>query len=449
MPTTSDGQFETAAEMLRAQAEGQVTAAELVQRALRRAEEWQPWANAFSQIWSDVAGSLPGEPSIPLAVKDLFDVAGRETTACCAAYRGTVADRDAPMVERTSAAGFFPMGKTNQHELAAGGTNLVSACGRTGNPWDPARMTGGSSGGSAAAVAAGIVPVALGSDTGGSIRIPASLCGTFGLKPTTGRLPLEGLMPLAPSMDCPGPIASTAGDLRLLYQAMAGATAHTAERDPDTLRVCVLDGFYADVLHEDVLAAVEGTARTLEAAGVRIELVDGRGLGEVRSTWLDVCCPEFARSHPLLKDPARRRLVAAQPLDWLERGERITPDEEERAARRRSEVAMWYRRVLDGFDAALVPTTPYPAPRADQTTVDLGGGRVVEIDQIGPGFITSSVNLAGLPALNLPAGRSSTGLPVGVSLVGHDDGEETLLRLADVWEQASGYRPESPALPAR
>jgi Asp-tRNA(Asn)/Glu-tRNA(Gln) amidotransferase A subunit family amidase len=159
-----------------------------------------------------------------------------------------------------------------------------------------------------------------------------------------------------------------------------------------------------------------------------------------------VCCPEFAEAHPALKDPERRKLVSAQPREWLERGERISAERREEAARRRQEIARWFRSRLSGVDALLIPTTPYPAPRADQSTVDLGGGRSVEIDQVGPGFMTSSVNLAGLPALSLPAGRSSDGMPIGVSLVGPDGGDEALLLLARLWEDASGYRPARPTV---
>src|SRR5207237_7768988 len=168
------------------------------------------------------------------------------TTGCCAAYGDNVPAEDAWVITRMREAGVVMVGKTNQHELAAGGTNTVSACGRTGNPWAPERMTGGSSGGSAAAVAAGIVPIALGSDTGGSIRIPAAFCGTFGLKPTTGQLPTDGMMPLAPSLDCPGPLASTVADLRLLYLAMR-APAKPAAGDGYLLRrfrIGVPDGFF-------------------------------------------------------------------------------------------------------------------------------------------------------------------------------------------------------------
>jgi aspartyl-tRNA(Asn)/glutamyl-tRNA(Gln) amidotransferase subunit A len=446
MPALRDGELETAAEMWTALSRGEVTAKELAGRALSRAERWQPSINAFSQIWSDALESASGGSTVPLAVKDLYDVAGHETSGCCAAYRGNVADRDGPIVARLRDRFLF-VGKTNQHELAAGGTNLVSACGRTGNPWDPERMTGGSSGGSGAAVAAGIVPVALGSDTGGSIRIPASMCGTFGLKPTTGRLSLDGLMPLSPSMDCPGPIAATAADLGLLFQAMAGPAVDAPPRAPGPRRIALLEGFFSEFVHEEVQAVVHVAAAMLQAAGVKVESIDGRGVGNARSTWMDVCCPEFAEAHPLLKDPERRNLVSAQPRDWLERGERLSSEQRVEAARRREEIARWYRGRLSGVDALLVPTTPYPASRADQEVVDLGGGRSIEIGRVGPGFMTSSVNLAGLPAVSLPAGRSSDGMPIGVSLVGTDDGEETLLLLARLWEEASGYRPALPTIP--
>jgi aspartyl-tRNA(Asn)/glutamyl-tRNA(Gln) amidotransferase subunit A len=456
-----DGELETASSAAVALARGEVGVEELVRRTVERVEAWQPVVNAFSQLWFDEAietarsldRSPPDERSgiagVPLAVKDLFDVEGRETTGCCAAYRGNVAAADAIVIAALRRLGPVFVGKTNQHELAAGGTNLVSACGRTGNPWDPARMTGGSSGGSAAAVAAGMVPWALGSDTGGSIRIPASMCGTFGLKPTTGRLSLAGVMPLSPSMDCPGPIASTVADLGLLFASMGGGAdlADSVGDGSDAPRIAVLDGFFADVVHDDVRMAVENAASTFEGAGVHIHTTDGLGLGNARSTWMDVCCPEFAESHPALRDPERRRLVSPQPREWIERGERLAPEERSAAARRRGEIGRWFRQRLHGVDALLIPTTPYPAPRADQETVELGGGRTVEVGRVGPGFITSSINLAGLPALNLPAGRSSDGLPIGVSLVGHDDGERTLLRLAAVWEEASGYRPARPVLP--
>jgi aspartyl-tRNA(Asn)/glutamyl-tRNA(Gln) amidotransferase subunit A len=458
MSPLGDGELETAAAMAAALRADEVSAIELVDRALRRAERWQPSINAFSQPWPEEAlaaaeragdGAFAG---VPIAVKDLFDMAGHESTGCCAAYRGRVAVADAEVVTRLHRAGPVTIGKTNQHELAAGGTNLVSACGRTGNPWDPSRMTGGSSGGSGAAVAAGIVPWALGSDTGGSIRIPSALCGTFGLKPTTGRLPLDGVMPLAPSMDCPGPMAATLTDLLALYAVLVGAEASVdpgAEREAALapmsrpLRVGVPDGFFRDRVHDEVLAAVREVAGALEGAGAEIEAVDGSGLENVRRVWMHVCTAEFADAYPDLRGE-RLDLVAPQVRSWLEQGTRMSQDERRLAARDRDGVSRWYRDRLEGFDALLIPTTPYPAPGAEDATVDLGAAGTVEVAEVGPGWITCSVNLAGLPALNLPAARSHQGLPIGISLVGHEDQEAVLFRLAARWEAATGYLPRLP-----
>jgi aspartyl-tRNA(Asn)/glutamyl-tRNA(Gln) amidotransferase subunit A len=427
---------------------------------MRRLEAWQPAINAFSQVRPGgdrdqalaVDSHSPGVErlpvaGIPVAVKDLFDVQGWETTGCCAAYRGNVAPQHSPHVVALMSAGLVLVGKTNQHELAAGGTNLVSACGRTGNPWDPSRMTGGSSGGSAAAVAAGIVPWAFGSDTGGSIRIPASMCGTFGLKPTTGKLSIQGLLPLAPSLDCPGPIASTSGDLRLLTEVMAGEDL-LERKDPGRRhRIGVPDGFFADV-HVETARVVEETGRALEATGILIEPIDGHGIEDARRVWMDVCTPEFSQAHPLLRDPARRAQVAPQVVEWLEHGERLSEDERSRARTRRTEIGRWFRDRIQGFDALLIPTTAYPAPDPDAKDVELAVSGRVSLTHVGPGWLTCSVNLAGLPALNIPAGRSSDGLPIGVSLVGQDGGEAGLLSLASLWEAAAGYRPRRPPFPA-
>jgi aspartyl-tRNA(Asn)/glutamyl-tRNA(Gln) amidotransferase subunit A len=468
MSALQDGELETALEMTMALTRGDVRALELVERAIRRAEAWQPAINAFSQLWAEEAlgdaravdAALPGQRSprsgIPVAVKDLFDVAGHETTGCSAAYRGRVAERDAPLVARVREIGMAMVGKTNQHELAAGGTNAISACGRTANPWDRDRITGGSSGGSAAAVAAGIVPFALGSDTGGSVRIPSSMCGTFGLKPTTGQISTEGMLPLSPSMDCPGPIASSVADLILLYDARPGPRVPRPARSRGgwrrllrggraPYRVGVPDGYFADRVHQEVLSVVAEAASVLERAGVATDHIDGRGIEDARQVWGRVCFPEFGAAHPDLR--GRRHLVDPSVLAWIDEGDRLTAEERAAAASRREEIGQWFRRRLTRLDALLVPTTPYPAPRHDQETIDLGPAGAVELKRIGPGWLTSSVNLAGLPALSLPAGRSSDGLPIGVSLIGRDDDEGTLFRLAGIWEEAAGYRPVRPRVP--
>ena len=460
MTELRDGELETAVQMAAAVTSRDVSPFELVERAFDRLHRWQPVTNAFSQVWEDEAvaaardapgdAPYPAAAGVPLGIKDLFNVAGHETTGCCAAYRGNLAAADAPIIERMRRAGMIFVGKTNQHELAAGGTNLVSACGPTANPWDPGRMTGGSSGGSAAAVAAGVVPWALGSDTGGSIRIPSSMCGTFGLKPTTGHLSLDGVMPLAPSLDCPGPIASTAGDLGLLYQLMAGAAdGQSSDSSVDSIRasrIGVPGGFFADGVHADVLGLVHEVAEFFQKNGAKVEAIEGGGMQDSRRVWSQICYPEFAEAHRSVE----RRLddVAPSVRAWMKDGRRLSPAERAEAVRRRAEIRRWFRRHLETFDALLIPTTPYPALNPDEEEVDLGRGRKVEASAVGPGWLTCSVNLSGLPAVNLPAGRSGDGLPIGVSLLADDNREAALIRLAAGWEAAVGYQPALPSPPA-
>lgn len=464
-----DGELETAHEMTAAVAAGEVTVEEILDRTQRRVDAWEPRINAFSQRWDgeDVRGwnapgmsgdrseDSPARPSLPLrapvAVKDLFDVAGKETTGCCDAYRGNLARRDAPTVERLLKSGLILLGKTNQHELAAGGTNVVSACGRTGNPWDPDRITGGSSGGSAAAVAAGVVPWALGSDTGGSIRIPSSMCGVFGLKPTTGRITTEGMLPLAPSMDCPGPLASTVRDLWMLYGALAGLEVGVGERPPagdrrPSYRIGVPDGFFLELVQDETRAAVRSAAALLEGAGAVVEAVDGHGIEDTRAVWMRACTPEFAAAHPQWRELRDR--IAPSVVEWLEMGERLTPGERERAAGRRADIRAWFEARLQDADALLVPTTPYPAPRAGQQEVRLGAAGTVDVGDVGPGWMTCAVNLAGLPAMNLPAATSSDGMPIGVSLVGSAGAEPVLFGIASLWEAAAERPPPRPARPS-
>jgi aspartyl-tRNA(Asn)/glutamyl-tRNA(Gln) amidotransferase subunit A len=433
-----DGEIETATEMLEAIRARAVRAEDLVDRSLRRAEEWQPSINAFSQLWAEGALSAARDrPGPPLAVKDLFDVAGLETTGCSLLYRGRRATADAPVVAAVKSATVL-VGKTNQHELAAGGTNLVSSCGRTGNPWDPGRMTGGSSGGSAAAVAAGVVPWALGSDTGGSIRIPSSMCGTFGLKPTTGRFSIDGMLPLAPSMDCPGPIAATAADLALLFELMGGGPVAGREG----VRIGVPDGYFGESVHDEVKECVRRASVLFGQMGVPVEEVDGRGIEEARRLWMRVCSPEFADAHPSAFE--RPDLVAPTVMAWLEMGARMSLEERMAARRGRADVARWFRERLQEVDVLLIPTTPYPAPGAEQDEVDLGSGRTVNVNHVGPGWITCTVNLANLPAVALPAGWSGEGMPIGVTLVGRPNEDGLLLALAARWEEAAGYRPRRP-----
>lgn len=450
MTAVPDGELETALEMMAALRSGAVTSGELVERATARAETWQPSILAFSQLWPEPEVADPDGPfaGVPVAIKELFDVAGRETTGCCRAYAGRFAERDAPAVTALRSAGLAIIGKTNQHELALGGTNRYSACGRPGNPWDPARLTGGSSGGSAAAVAAGIVPFALGSDTGGSIRIPSSFCGTFGLKVTTGSITIDGMLPLAPSLDTPGPLAATVGDLRALYRVLAGRSdgARVEPVPPDArgVRLGLVGGYFAQHVHPAVAAGVERVCADLEAAGAAVDPVDGTGIDDSRAVWRAICFAEFAGAHPSLSD---RLGVVLDPavVSSYRAGMVMSQDERAAAAARRGAIRRWFDERLRGRDALVVPTTGYPAPHPDTKELSLGPAGSIDLERVAPGWFTCPVNLSGLPALTVPAGRSPEGMPFGVTMIGPAGSEERLLGFAALWEASTGYRPARPA----
>ncbi len=452
---STDGAPDTALGMTAALRAGQVSPSELVERSLARLEAWQPTTNAFSQVWAGAAMEQAerGRPSesglagVPIAVKDLFDVAGLETTGCSRIYVGRVAERDAPTIRRVRDAGLVMVGKTNQHELAFGGTNLYSACGRTGNPWDPTRMTGGSSGGSAAAVAAGVVPWALGSDTGGSIRIPASLCGVFGLKVTTGAISIEGMLPLAPTMDAPGLLAATAADLEALYRVLAALPPPTsrAVEPPERgegVRIGLLGGYFATHVHRDAVRTVDAVAAAFEGVGANVERVPGEGIEQARGVWRRLCASEFVAAHPAVVE-RRGEILDPAILDSIDLALATTPEDLARASGRRAAIGRALRACLGSgpFDALLVPTTGYAAPPPDARTLPAWPTGEIDLDRVGPGWFTSAVNLAGLPAVSLPAGTSEDGMPIGASLIGPDGGEAGLLRLAALWEAAAGYRP--------
>ncbi len=399
--------------------------------------------NAFSQLHPEEAleqaearaeAVARGEPTgplhgVPIAVKDLFDVAGWETSGCCRAYMGNVAAADSAVVRRLRSAGAVIVGKTNQHELAAGGTNAVSACGPTRNPWDVGRLTGGSSGGSAAAVAARIVPAAMGSDTGGSVRIPASFCGVTGLKPTFGRVSLDGAMPLAPSLDTAGPLASSAEDVALLFAAVAERGPRFLEEAAAPvggLRIGVAGGFFADRVQAQILAARDDVRAALEAAGARASGIDVGEITDSPDVWNRIAWTEFAsRYERLLRRPDA---LYARTRELLEYGARGTGVDLVRARERQGEIRGAFLAALEEVDALLVPATPFPAPPWDAER------RVV--------------NLTPLPALALPSGFSADGLPLGVQLIGRQGEEALLLRVAAAIQRSTGHHERVPSPPA-
>jgi aspartyl-tRNA(Asn)/glutamyl-tRNA(Gln) amidotransferase subunit A len=379
-----------------------------------------------------------------VVVKDLFDVAGWETSGCCLGYRGNIARGDAEVVRLLREAGAVIIGKTNQHELAAGGTNAISALGPTRNPWDPSRITGGSSGGSGAAVAARVVPLALGTDTGGSIRIPASLCGTAGLKPGRGRISLEGAMPLAPSLDTAGAMAMTAEDLALTFSLLS-RTGHAfldeASGPVSGISAGILGGFFTERVQPEIRKAMDHVGRVLEDLGSKI--VEGH-LGDIRKApemWLRVAWPEFAAAHGHLL----RRPETLYPLtrSFLEAGATQTALDYLKAKEQSVRLRVLFETALSEVDVLIAPATPFAAPPATADRVEVGEGRFSDIAAIS--WLTRPVNLTGLPALALLAGFSEEGLPLGVQLIGRGGEEALLLRVGRAFQEATDYHRRTPA----
>lgn len=429
-------------EMRRAIGERRVSPVELVEQAVRSLEEWQPATNAASQLFGDealaAARALPDEEmgplhGIPVLVKELFDVAGHETTGCCEAFRGNVAKVDAFVVKRLRAAGAIIVGKANMHELAASGTNHVSACGRTHNPWAYDRMTGGSSGGSAAAVATRSVPFALGTDTAGSIRVPSAFCGTVGLKPTHGRLPMAGTMPLSPSLGCIGPMAASVEDIAVGYGVLANEqnALDTAGRSIRGLRIGrVHDGYFADLIHPVVRDALDRATDVLVSAGATLVDAHLPDITGALHSWGDIAWPEFAAAYPDL-DLDR---VGEQIVGHYRYGQQLSATNQRDAQRHASRIQAAFATALDNVDALLLPATGYPAPRFDDDEVNVGGVETLNVFRGGPVWFTCPIDIAMLPALSLPAGFDPQGLPLGFQLVGSFATEWTLLHIGRAYQ---------------
>ncbi|MDQ3943696.1 MAG: amidase [Actinomycetota bacterium] len=422
-----------------------------VEAALQAIESAQPRLNAFTHVMADEAleraheldGLEPAGPlhGVPLAVKDLFDVAGAPTTGGCAAYEGRLAALDSDVVAALRAAGAIVVAKTNQHELGAGATGLVSGFGPTWNPWGNRRIPGGSSSGSAAAVAAGVVPLAIGSDTGGSIRMPSAFCGITGLKPTHGRISLCGAMPMSPGYDTAGPMARTAAECAVAFRVLTspGFIPAPPVRGMDGLRVGLPAPFF-ERLHPETKSAVKGAAATFEKLGATVVPLQGPGLDEgwlgFRHVWADV-----AFLHAEIAGDDR---VSPEVAALIESGLRLTGTEYAASMARARAVRSEFEDALRGVDALLTPCTAYPAPRADDQEVEVEGG-TLDVHQGSPSRLTVPVNEAGLPAVAFPVGLSTEGLPIGAQLIGRVYDEETLLAVVETFQEATDHHQRRPA----
>ncbi|HEU0222862.1 MAG TPA: AtzE family amidohydrolase [Paracoccaceae bacterium] len=441
---------------------GQIRAVDVAEYALARIDLLNPTLNAFTDITqvraieraeavdaAIAAGRDPGPlAGVPFAAKNLFDIRGVVTRAGSKINRGNLpAQADATLVERLEAAGAVLMGALNMGEYAYDFTGENAHDGPSRNPHDPTRMSGGSSGGSGTAAASGMVPLTLASDTNGSIRVPSSFCGLFGLKPTYGRLSRAGTFPFVASLDHLGPIARSAADLALAYDAMQGPDpADPVCQPPETapvlpelakgladLRLAQLGGHFALGLHPEAEAAVEAVAAAL---GIE-QTIEIEGAGSARAAAYLITMAEGAALHlDRLRtrhadfDPdVRDRLIAGAmiPGAWVQRAQKLR-----RAFR--AEMA----RVFERFDVLIAPATPCPAPLIGQKTLTLNGKPVPLRPNLG--LYTQPVSFVGLPVVAVPVWPAGSALPVGVQVIAPPWREDLVLRVAAALEEAGVAR---------
>jgi len=447
---------------------GQVSSLELTRAALHRIAEADSSLRSFITVTVESAlqqaraadqelvsgpdrGPLHG---IPVAVKDVFCTRGVLTTCGSRIFADHAPDHDAAVVERLRAAGAVLVGKTNLHELAYGITSSNPHFGVVRNPRDTQRIPGGSSGGSAAAVAAGMVFMAMGTDTGGSIRIPASFCGCVGLKPTYGRVSRYGVMPLDFSLDHMGPLTRSVRDAALTLQALAGHDPRddTSSREPVPdylppddpslagLRLGLPENFYFDQVREEVAAAVRAAAAAAEGLGARVSSLrvpDIAGLNAVARMIL------YAEASAVMEPYLERREDFGDDVrSLLEQGRLVAATDYVNAQRLRRMFVGQFRALFREVDALLTPATPITAPRIGQAEVDIGGQS--EDARLASTRLVRGINALGLPALSVPCGADSQGLPIGLQIIGRPFEEALILRIGDSLACPSVDRPDCP-----
>ena len=381
---------------------------------------------------------------IPIAVKDLFATRGVLTTAGSKVFANLVPEYDSTTVERLEKAGAVMLGKLNMHELAYGITSANPHFGAVRNPWNPEHSPGGSSGGSAVAVAANIVYAAMGTDTGGSIRVPAAFCGTVGLKPTYGRVSRHGVLPLAYTLDHVGPLTRSVFDAALMLNAIAGFDARddssshhpTVDFTPEEggsirgLRIGFAQNFFFERLDHDVESSVRGACARAESLGAVVKPVVVPDMAAINAISRMILLAEAsAHMEPYLRE---RHRIGPDVLSLLEQGRLVSATDYINAQRLRRRARQRFDLLWREVDCLLTPTTPNAAPRADAQTVRLGG--VEEDVRLATTRLVRGINVLGLPALSVPCGLSESGLPIGLQIVGPAFEEALILRVGAALE---------------
>jgi aspartyl-tRNA(Asn)/glutamyl-tRNA(Gln) amidotransferase subunit A len=446
-----------AADMLKT---GQISSVELTQAHLKRISQLDQRLNSFITLTPELAlqqarqaeaeilqgnyrGALHG---IPLALKDLYETQGIRTTAGSTFFADYFPEADAAVVQKLKEAGAVLLGKLNMHEIALGVTNENPHFGDCCNPWDLTRITGGSSGGNAAALVAGLCMGALGSDTGGSIRIPSSMCGVVGLKPTYGRVSLRGVIPLSWNLDHAGPMARCVQDVAILLRAIAGYDAQDAwcvdipvgdylSKPPQGVhgwRIALAANDYftdAEVVDRDVQDAVKQAAQVFENLGAYVEQVSFPNAREAAMTnGLMTPSDAAAFHHQRLADHPQG--FGQDVLKRLQAGAACTSTEYSMARRMQTILRCQFNEFFSEYDLLLTPTTPITAPLRNSA-------EAFELPRLLTRF-TAPFNLTGLPALSVPCGWSSEKLPIGLQIVGKAWAEAKVLTAGRLYEQGRG-----------
>ncbi|MBD0422049.1 Asp-tRNA(Asn)/Glu-tRNA(Gln) amidotransferase GatCAB subunit A [Streptomyces sp. TRM S81-3] len=434
---------------------------ELVDSVLDRIEQAEPHLGAYVTVTAEqarraaraaeqdvAAGRLRGPlHGVPLALKDLIDVAGAATTASSRVRADHRAQADSTVAARLAAAGAVLVGKTHTHEFAYGLTTP-----QTHNAWDRDRVAGGSSGGSAVAVAAGTATFALGTDTGGSIRVPSALNGVVGLKPTYGLVPRHGVTSLSWSLDHVGPITRTVEDAALALTALAGHDP----RDPASLAACGPDhrpvgatdltglrigvprNYYFDHVAPEVEAAVRRALAGLESLGAQLVEVEIPMTRYIQATQWGLMVPEATAYHERTLRTVPE-LYQADVRILLEAGELMPAGDYLRAQRARTLMRQAWGRLLEEADVIAAPTVPATAVKAGDETITWPDGTT---ESVSDAYVRLSApaNITGVPALSVPVGHDTAGLPIGMQLLGRPLGEPVLLRVGHAYEQTQPAR---------
>jgi len=433
-----------------------VSPVELVERAIEAAERTRSTLNAFITV--DPEGALAGArraaediargraagplAGIPVAHKDLVATKGLRTTAGSRILGGWIPRRDATLARRLAASGAVSIGKANTHEFAFGTTTDNPHYGAARNPWNAGLTTGGSSGGSAAAVAAGILPLATGTDTAGSIRIPAALCGVVGLKPTYGLVSTRGVVPLATTLDTAGPIGRTVDDVALGLEGLTGGKLEVAERaDLRGVTVGVPEHYVFERVDPEIVAAVRGALAELEKLGAQVRAVEIPELAGCFDLGIAIVRPEALAFHSRWY-PARAAEYGPDVARSLEMSRAISGADYLIALSRRRAFSRAVRRALEDVDLLAGPTVPMLAFENRLALEPVGPGG--ELPRFALTRLTYPFSLSRLPAISVPCGLSSGGLPIGLQLAAGAYEEELLLSVALAYERARGEFPEPP-----